>query len=71
MENKREKFVRIAQGRTNKIIKMLRLLSNCSKKSIYDYTEQDVKKIFAAIEKELRQTKSKRPLKVDTCNIVE
>lgn len=45
-ETKREKFVRLAEARTNKIIDMLQLLGNCSNSSAYDYTQQDVDKIF-------------------------
>ena len=48
-ESKRDKFVRLAEARTNKIIEMLKLLGNCSSKTNYEYTEEDVKKIFAEI----------------------
>ena len=58
-ETKRECFVRLAETRTNKILDMLRLLGNCSVKSNYDYTEEDVKKIFGAIEKEVKNTKNR------------
>ena len=58
-ETKRDKFVRLAEARTNKIIDMLQLLGNCSNTSAYDYTQQDVDKIFAAIETELREAKKK------------
>lgn len=58
-EAKREKFVRIAEARTNKIIDMIRLLGNCSNKVNYEYTKEDVKKIFTAIEDELKNTKAK------------
>ncbi len=58
-ETKREKFVRLAEARTNKIIDMIQLLGNCSNSSAYDYTQQDVDKIFAAIETELREAKKK------------
>lgn len=59
METKREKFVRLAEARTNKIIDMLRLLGNCANKSNYDYSDADIQKIFIAIEKELKSTKMK------------
>lgn len=59
METKRDKFVRIIENRTNKIIDMLRLLGNCSNKANYDYTEADVNKIFNTLEKELRAAKMK------------
>ena len=58
-ETKRDRFVRIAEARTNKILEMMRLLGNCASKSNYDYTEDDIKKIFAALEKELKNTKNK------------
>lgn len=58
-ETKREKFVRLAEARTNKIINMLQLLGNCSNTSAYDYSQQDVEKIFAAIENEVREAKKK------------
>ena len=58
-ETKREKFVRLAEARTNKIIDMLQLLGNCSNSSAYDYSQQDVDKIFTAIEAEVREAKKK------------
>lgn len=56
---KRARFIRIAENRTKKIIKMIRLLSNCSNKTAYDYSDEEVKKIFRAIEAELKLAKSK------------
>jgi hypothetical protein len=58
-ETKRDKFVRLAEARTNKIIDMLQLLGNCSNTSAYDYTQADVDKIFNAIESEVREAKKK------------
>ena len=58
-ETKRDKFVRLAEARTNKIIDMIQLLGNCSNVNAYDYTQQDVDKIFGAIETELREAKKK------------
>lgn len=58
-ESKREKFVRLAEARTNKIIDMLQLLSNCSNSSVYDYTQEDVEKIFSAIESEVKEARKK------------
>ncbi len=56
-ETKREKFVRIAEARTNKIINMIQLLGNCSNQSQYDFTQKDVDKIFKAIQAELDEAK--------------
>ena len=58
-ETKHEKFTRIAEARTNKIIDMIRLLGNCSNTSNYEYSDADVKKIFNAIDTELRSCKNK------------
>ena len=58
-ETKREKFVRLAETRTNKIINMLQLLGNCANTNAYEYTQKDVDKIFAAIEAETREAKKK------------
>ena len=58
-ETKRDKFVRLAEARTNKIIDMIQLRGNCSNLGAYDYTQQDVDKIFTAIENELREAKKK------------
>lgn len=59
MNNKRDRFERVAVARTNKIIKTLRLLSNCADRNNYDYNEKDINKIFNAIENELKKTKAK------------
>lgn len=59
METKNERFKRIAENRTNKILDMLDLLGNCSNKSNYDYSEDDVKAIFSAIENAVKLNKMK------------
>ena len=58
-ETKRDKFVRLAEARTNKIIDMIRLLGNCSNSRVYEYSKEDVKKIFGAIEEEVKIAKAK------------
>ncbi|MGN0837868.1 MAG: hypothetical protein ACI4NN_02115 [Pyramidobacter sp.] len=58
-ESKREKFVRLAEARTNKIIDTLQLLGNCSNTSAYEYTQKDIDQIFQAIETEVREAKKK------------
>ena len=56
---KRERFIKIAENRTNKIIEMIKLLGNCSNKNNYFYGDEDVKQIFNAIDQELKITKRK------------
>lgn len=59
MVTKRERFEKVAVARVNKIIKDLRLLGNCSNKNNYEYSEKDVKKIFSAIDLEVKKMKAK------------
>ena len=66
-ETKREKFVRLAENRTNKILNMIQLLGNLSSPSTYEYTQQDVDKIFTAIENASKEAK-KRFNKVEAKN---
>ena len=53
-ENNAERFKRVAESRTNKILVMIRLLGNCSNKNAYFYTDEQINKIFSALEKELK-----------------
>lgn len=60
MENKRrENFKRLAEARTNQVLKKLKILGNCSNRSSYDYTEEEINKIFSEIEKKLREVKAR------------
>lgn len=58
-ENKRERFQKLAVYRTNEILKKLKILGNCSNRSAYEYTEQEINKIFYEIDKTVKETKSK------------
>ncbi|MCT7464778.1 hypothetical protein N5S72_09985 [Aliarcobacter cryaerophilus] len=62
-EDKHEKFKRIVSKRVNELINKIDILGNCSNKSNYYYTEEDVNKIFNAIELKLRETKSQFKIK--------
>ena len=59
MSDARERFIRLAEARTNKILKDLASLSNLSNRSNYSYSDEDVKKIFGAINSELKVAQSK------------
>ncbi|TAN57234.1 hypothetical protein EPN15_04960 [Patescibacteria group bacterium] len=60
MENtRRENFKRLAVARTNEVLKRVRILGNCSNRSSYDYTEEEVNKIFSEIDKKIREAKAK------------
>jgi hypothetical protein len=48
---KRDKFVELAEARVNRAIKDLQLIGNLSNRSAYEFTDGDVRKIFAALQK--------------------
>ena len=59
MEEKRERFKRLATIRTNAVLHRLKVLGNCANRQLYDFDERDVEKIFSEIEKKVRESKSK------------
>ena len=58
-ETKKERFDRISEARKIKILDGIRLLENCSNKSNYEYTNDEIENIFADIEKALHSAKAK------------
>lgn len=58
-ETNRERFIRIAEARTQKIIDMIELLGNCSNQYNYEYTQKDVDKMFSAIDLALKNSKAR------------
>jgi hypothetical protein len=59
MESRSEKFKRVATKRTNELLDKIRILGNCSNKSTYEFTEEDVIKIFKSLEKQLEISKTR------------
>lgn len=58
-ETNRERFIRIAEKRTQRIIDQLELLGNCSNPYNYEYSSKDVDKMFGAIEAAIKDCRSK------------
>jgi len=54
-----ERFKRLASARTNAVLKRLKVLGNCANRGAYDYTEDDIEKIFSTIEKYTKVIKAK------------
>ena len=52
-ESKADRFRRVAEARVNKIIKMIRLLGNCSGTGVYEFTDAQAAYIFSALQSEL------------------
>lgn len=46
---KREKFVRLAEGRTQAALDAIRKLGNLANKRAYDYDDEDIKKVIKAL----------------------
>jgi hypothetical protein len=58
MSANRENFIRLAESRTEKAIKAIRVLGNLSNPTNYSYTEKDVEEIFSALSEELRTARA-------------
>ncbi len=58
-EEKKERFKKLATYRTNEVLKRLKVLGNCANRSAYEYSEEDIRKIFTAIDFQLRGVKGK------------
>ncbi len=59
MEDKRDRFKKLATNRTNAVLHRLKVLSNCSNRQLYEYDEKEIDKIFSEIEKKVKEVKSK------------
>jgi hypothetical protein len=58
-ENDRKKFVDLASKRVSRAMKAIQLIGNLSNRSNYDYTEDDVTKIFKALQEELNSCRKR------------
>lgn len=58
-KDKHSTFKRLANSRVNKALNMIKLVSNLSNKSHYDYTEREIKMIIQALEAEVKNLKHK------------
>jgi hypothetical protein len=59
LNEKRERFRKLAAARTDAVIEKIRVLSNCSNPQIYEYSDNEVEKIFNVIEEQLKIAKAK------------
>lgn len=58
-EAKRDAFKRLATKRTNALIEKIRILGHCANPWQYEYSEEDARKIFRAVDSELKAVKAK------------
>lgn len=59
MRDKRKKFVGLAEARVNRAIKDIRLIGNLANRAAYEYSDEDAKQIFRALQKEMEAAKSR------------
>ena len=59
MRDKRKKFIQLAEARVARALNDIRLIGNLSNRSAYTYGDDDVRKIFRALQKELDVAKSR------------
>ncbi len=57
MEAKSDRFKRLAEARVNKALACLRSIGKLSNRGHYEYGEDEVRKIFQTLKKELEESK--------------
>ena len=57
-ETKEQRFRRIAEKRVQLVIDSIRSLSNCSNKRMYEWNDEQLKKIWDVIDKELAKCRA-------------
>ena len=58
ISTRRERFEKVAARRVQKIISFMDSLANCANRANYEYTDEDVRKMFRAIREQLSNTES-------------
>jgi len=56
--DKRKRFLELAENRTNKVIRSIHRLSNCSNKYLYKYKKGEVERMFKVIGEEIIKAKN-------------
>ncbi len=58
-ESQKERFKRLASKRTNEVLRKLKVLGNCANTQAYEYTSEEVNKIFSAIHQKVKEIEAK------------
>jgi hypothetical protein len=58
MEDKHQRFIRLAEKRTNRVLESLRILGNCANRGVYEYEDGEIDRIFREIDAQVRATKA-------------
>ena len=59
MTEKREKFVRLAEGRTQSALDAIRKIGNLSNRRAYEYDDNDIKKIIKTLREATNEVERK------------
>jgi hypothetical protein len=57
VSEKRDNFIRLAEGRVTRAIDSIRVIGNLSNRSNYEYTTEDTKRIIDALQSEINALK--------------
>ena len=57
--SKREKFVKLAEGRTKNAISAIRVIGKLGNKNAYDFDDADIQKIIRALSREVDALKAR------------
>ena len=58
-ENKKQRFIRVVEKRVQNVLDSIRRLSQCSNHRMYEWDDEQLKKIWAAIDTELEKCKER------------
>ena len=56
-ETKEQRFKRVVEKRVQRVLDGLRSLSQCSNKRMYQWNDQQLRKIWTALDKEMKKCK--------------
>lgn len=59
MRDKRSRFIELGEARVMKATQVLRLIGNLANANNYEYSAEDVQKIFTALDAEMKLLKAK------------
>lgn len=59
MNKKKEKFKELAEKRVSNALKQIQLIGNLSNTRVYEYDEEDIRKVFKTLKEELSLAESK------------
>jgi len=58
-ETKEKRFMRVAEKRVQRVLDSVRTLSQCANKRMYQWNEEQINKIWGAIEQELKECRER------------